>query len=802
MGLVDLLTRGTQRTPKVAAVTSGASVPSTDVLSVETAGQDLARKYSREIGLIADANNTAAMLAAACGLWVEYLQPDGRTWLPATEGTDRDHAAEAALDTYRDPAGSQSRLIYREYVLRERIGEAWRIQVPRANQPDRHCWQIVDPIAVTRTNRDTFTVLRTRAGGSASQGTAWRLARDRVQRTWRPDHSFDLEATGPMWGILRECRQLVDGDRATGKRFNSRVVGGTILHFPAVAMAEEIPNPRPGGPKAVLEERLQNWANSNAAAINDNTVGSVAPFITWYGGKEDPPPTAVPLGETLDPRWPAYRKDLLEAIAQGLPYPTRLILQGPGAGGNHWGDWLADDKATEQISSELREICEGITVGIFRPALRRLAEVGLFLGDPDRVRVGFDPAPLTQEPDQSKLLVDLLRLGIVGPDTVVRKVGLSDADLATDEERERILEFVGKQRVEVPGVATTTAPDTQPDHTRQAAAAPPPQPEPDRERVTLQPLPPPPDIKVVHVAAATGPDRWARFSDAMTAEDDRFRTGIAAVVATAMRDALRRAGVKVATKANRKAASVKDAVQAAAATGVYPPELLAVVEVDTRRLFDNAFDGASETAERLLAEHQERRRKLTADQLGVTVDVLRDEWAPVEADRRRALAAWLPIVLTGVAVDRLTRGVDVSRGEQPVDPTVPGDVVAAVVRISNGAQVRDGQVDTPTSAGTATGAGLVDQLVVDAVRTEGVLPLYEWRHGEPAVPFPPHVELDGAVWDDTQADAVLTNRDPFPPFDRFFPGDHAGCVCSIRVVWREGMAGDFTPEDIIDGGTR
>lgn len=816
MGLVDLFTRN--RPPRTAALTSGGSAPSTDVLAVQTSGQDLARRYATEIGIIRGANDIAARLAAACTLRVEYLQPDGRTWLPADDLDTRDHAAEIALGTWRDEGGSQQRLVYRHFVLRQGPGEAWNVQVPRADNPERFTWQVVDPVAVLRPRNDTepFTILRTR-GGNVHRGTAWRLSRDRVQRTWRPDPSFDLEATSPMWGILRECGQLIDGDRATSKRFRSRIVGGTILHFPAAAMNDPVIDARPGGPQWVLEKRLLDWANSNAATINDNTVGSVAPFITWYGDDKTPEPKVVPLGETIDQHWPGYRRDLLEAIAQGLPYPTYLTLEGPGAGGNRWGDWLADDKVTEYVTHELAEICENLTVGIFRPMLRRLADRELLRTDPEKMRVGFDPSRITQQPDNSDLVIRLLELGVVGYDTVLREVGLSQEDLATEGERRAILEFVRGLRVDVDGVAARRAPDRADDMAARPASAAPVE-DPALQVIAeaivaqqqstaaavepatgLRPLPPPPEVKVVAAAADT-PDRWAVFSNAMAAEDDRFRTALAAVFATALRDALRRAGVKVAGKAQRKAASVRDAVQAAAETGVYPLELLRVVGVEDHRLFDNAFDGAAETAEQLLAEHQERRRRLTADQLGVAVDTLRETWEPVEEDRRRALAAWLPAALTAVAVERFTRGIVDTPGEQPVDPTVPGDLLAAAVRVSNGAQVRDGVVDTPAPGASPTAAGLVDTLVVDAVTAAGVLPLYEWVHGEPAVPFPPHVELDGAVWDDTQADAVLTNREPFPPFDFYFPGDHKGCLCSIRVVWREGMAGDFTPQDIIDGG--
>lgn len=60
-------------------------------------------------------------------------------------------------------------------------------------------------------------------------------------------------------------------------------------------------------------------------------------------------------------------------------------------------------------------------------------------------------------------------------------------------------------------------------------------------------------------------------------------------------------------------------------------------------------------------------------------------------------------------------------------------------------------------------------------------PLYRWEHGSPAIPFQPHVELDGITWTAENELEVLDNPNDFPRPLSYFPGDHDGCTCRYDV---------------------
>lgn len=66
-----------------------------------------------------------------------------------------------------------------------------------------------------------------------------------------------------------------------------------------------------------------------------------------------------------------------------------------------------------------------------------------------------------------------------------------------------------------------------------------------------------------------------------------------------------------------------------------------------------------------------------------------------------------------------------------------------------------------------------------------VVTVTTWRWGGSKRPFPPHQQLDGQTWE-TEADraGVVRNTERFPPGEGYYPGDHAGCSCSLEVELR------------------
>lgn len=775
MGAIDALRRRRNRdTPQMAALQVGAHAPTVDALDIITPDQDRARVYSGRIPIIRETIRTAATLAAACTLRVETLDPTSGRWEPST-----DPVAAFALASYRPKDGTQASLITREIVLRERLGEAWRVQHPNPNGPN--WWTVHDPLAVTRQG-DRFLIARNPAG-SGRNGGIITAPRELVQRVWDPDDTYDLYATSPVFGVLDQCELYIAVGRNTKRRLLSRLAGASkLLYTPGEAHTPLAPSEqRPGGPTTDIEQLLLTLSTSNAGEMNDANVGAVAPpHIHWptLTGTSKSGIEVVDLGDQLDEQSLALRADLRLEIAQGLPWPTQLVLDGPGAGGNHWGDWLADDKAIQQIKARLTGVCDGVTSGVVRPILATLAAAGLWDGDPERVRVGFDPTPITQDPNNFEQLNALLREGVIGPGPVLREVGLGEGDLASPAERAAVLEFVtaGKPSAAVP------VSDGRPPEPAKNQAVPP--------IVTAAATAPPP------ARAARAAPRKRRDSqsvpDRLLAEDRRYRIEVSAAFGTAFTEAFRRAAVRLQSKAQRKGRTVQAAARAAADSGVFDDDTLAAVGVDRADLFRDSFQTLAETVEAMYRGHRGRQRAILRLLAGDLVDDA--EW-DVSTDRRAtAIGGWLPGAATVAAVGALTSGnVDM----------VPGGLVAATVRAGNGAAIVDGAVDSPTPGRPDDAVGVVDPDLLGPMTTAGYLPLYQWVYGPDdarGTPFLPHRELDGVRWDDDNRAEVLANPNDFPDTPEYFDGDHVGCQCLWEVVWEEGIFGDFGPDDITEGG--
>lgn len=72
----------------------------------------------------------------------------------------------------------------------------------------------------------------------------------------------------------------------------------------------------------------------------------------------------------------------------------------------------------------------------------------------------------------------------------------------------------------------------------------------------------------------------------------------------------------------------------------------------------------------------------------------------------------------------------------------------------------------------------------EAIRAGGgAVEAYRWVYG-PATrgqPFPPHVRLDGRVFQNFD-DPQLANTSGWPPYSHYIPGDHQGCRCDYEPI--------------------
>lgn len=314
--------------------------------------------------------------------------------------------------------------------------------------------------------------------------------------------------------------------------------------------------------------------------------------------------------------------------------------------------------------------------------------------------------------------------------------------------------------------------------------------------------------------ASLSNDRLAEFSAALAAIDRRFRDRLGAVLAQAMRQALRHADVKVRVRAHRRASlgPFLDDLEARR----YTPDLLAALSTTTDELIHDRFLEAGDQAAALLAARQRARRKLIAR----SFDTDEPDWTLEEDRRAGALTAFVVTALLAEAAARLavprSEPVFDLRGEQPVDPYLSPRIAADAVKVADGATLAPSTVPTgermphdpdrgrpvtaaplePAQPGEAAESGRLfdytDQLIDDLVSqvAPGSTVTYTWTCGDPAVPFEPHQALEGL--DATEATFwIVFAKDPaeFPEGEpAWFPQDHPGCVPGGTFVSAPGLS--------------
>jgi hypothetical protein len=213
---------------------------------------------------------------------------------------------------------------------------------------------------------------------------------------------------------------------------DSALIGNGIIWIPKEAMnqlsrGQSTPG-QSGQPRTDFERDYYEQAQRSFDPDTD-TVDAVAPML-WHWAKEFGPPEKIDLASAISTETLAARAEALESIARGLNYPQRLLID-DGADTNHWGMWNLDEKfAKNSLSPVLETVCWGdLTESFFRRGLRALAGAGLFDGDPQDYRIGFDISPVVSHPDQGQKALELNTRGLLNDAKTMELNGFDSNDL-------------------------------------------------------------------------------------------------------------------------------------------------------------------------------------------------------------------------------------------------------------------------------------------------------------------------------------------------------------------------------------
>jgi hypothetical protein len=174
----------------------------------------------------------------------------------------------------------------------------------------------------------------------------------------------------------------------------------------------------------------------------------------------------------------------------------------------------------------------------------------------------------------------------------------------------------------------------------------------------------------------------------------------------------------------------------------------------------------------------------------VGVDDEDDEIAAEQEDDRNEGWLLLSALLLAEASRRLfTLEPTAPQGEALAGISVPPGIVriglqragGAIGTIVNGTSIT---VEGGRPAGLVATGERVRALAAASLRV--VWAGWEWQHGDPARPFPPHEALDGVQFTSFDDERLaITAEGDWLGTDHYFPADHAGCTCLLQPVTLE-----------------
>lgn len=768
---------------------SGASDPK--YLSNYMLWQDYLRKYARTKGVVAFAAGIVADSCARCRLTIEERGDDGE-WHET-----KDPRFRGIFDLYRNSRQDTTELIRDQAWHYELAGEM--LQITRDGRFGVE-WYIYSTGAVI-VNRDVVTV-RDIPNGSVRDGTAWQVPKKQVNRFWIMDQEWRGLATSPLAATVDDLHLYHSLYRYARNTADSAVAMNGILWTPNSAHKRSAANSASAGTEPDAEkkagsavERAYLDAASRRFTDEDSINAMIPPMFHWEGEVAQ----WVKIGEGLDQQTIEHRREALEAFARGANLPASLVVGGGPGDGNHWTEWLVDKRFfTISIAPIMDRITHNdLTQTFLYPILE-------FHAEPDmrRFRVGYDPAAVIVNGDQSDIALKLHTIGLLGDEATLEAANFSLDQAMRPDEIARLLRILNAKQAAQTGLpAGPGGPlPAGPGNVTEAPPALPPGPPvaPPAAQAAPQPI-----VVVVPQQAqlpftAAPPSAGASNGHGPPRARERVAAAnrVLARVTRARRDAgrelmgaarlafaqaVKAAGVKVAGRAKGRGKSA--AVQAQVATAIGEGRALlphlAAVGITEAELVQGQFDTLGVEARKAL------RRAVTEQAAALRAEGFAVPDGGLAADLTLDASDFMAHVLESLLLDRLTEGNPLA----PPAGEVTGDVPASLARQALDIALGDAQV-TPASSITEapmvfpSGAPSLAEHLAGQMRDEldgGEAEVeLEWVwgfYGDPAKPFEPHEQLSGLVTSDPEGDERLANGEGWPDGDLFQPGDHDGCSC-------------------------
>lgn len=385
--------------------------------------------FARNLGALRFAAGIKSDACGRCTLRAEYLvDPRKNEWEPCDDA--KDWAVQEALYAYKNDQDETPELIRQHVWNYDVLGEC--LQVVEAN-PLTGAPQFGIRSVLHAEVMSGGMMIRDIPGGSIPEGTAKFYPNGHWRRLWIPNEEWPGFATSPFEGILADTERYWALARRIRREAESALTGNGAVWTPSEGHTMLTRDEAAGSPyKTDIEKAF--YETAERALQDDDGPEAVARLMLRWKAEYGPPQT-IDFSSEQTTAGIELRKEALEAMGRGLDYPQRLFVSGAGEG-NHWSDWLLEDQfAKAACSPMLERVCwNDVTTSFYRPALRALAAKGLFSGNPDHYRVGFDITPIVVHPDASRMAIELYSLGVLSDEVLLDRTGFAVTEMANTAE--------------------------------------------------------------------------------------------------------------------------------------------------------------------------------------------------------------------------------------------------------------------------------------------------------------------------------------------------------------------------------
>lgn len=728
--------------------------------------------------------------------------------------------AAAAVDEMarlRDEVGGQPRLNFLATLNLEVVGECFlhgkmaqeEQGVPgsedyRPAEPEVWAVRSTSQIEPTR-NVDSLgrTIFKVKAHPEDSDGRIIDNDRETVIRIWQED---------PEWPDLAYCHfrpclsdaellmLLINQQKAEAK---SRQAPGILLVPSELSFAEDGADTEGGDTQEQPEQNpfISALMSALTEPITDpSSAASVMPLVI-SGPAEYLKPDVFRLlsfARTADATLDARIEARINRLSRGLNVPVEVVMGHMSTTFSN-AEQIDADAYEDHVEPRARMLADGIRYGFLIP---NLAAAGYTPEELERLRVGAEAGALTPSATAEDNADALLEAGAISLDAYRRLKGASEED--APDEAEALLQLAARkgiftadltlallQKAGIDLGVTINSESSQAVVVEDGAPAPAPaedQPDP----------PPPPDDTEGDPVTAAGGRNVSRetFGRSLAAVDRDLRARMQGAVELAMDRALERAG-------NRVRAKVQDPTLRAAAREVAPhrvcehlgrrhgPEVLTAAGFQTEDLLEGAWDGFGSEFKLWARQAGDQALDVVSEHLSGFTKAQRESMKLRQLASVDEAWAWLRQALDDVGAEILfntDRGAvaaianDV--GEWATDVRVPPGIIRQALALAGGARGLGGEAGILRPAnlypvgGVATG-----EIVMDGItEAGGGVEAFRWVYGPGRRSrFEPHHALDGVVFQNLD-DSALVNRNGWPAFPHFYPGDHRGCLCDFEPI--------------------